>query len=136
MAQFFNKYRVNNVRWRIRTVNITSGAVPVIAATITNEGSPFANPNDVVEQAAVSKQCPLNEQVTLKGRTDLAKLNGLSKAQYQAAGNVTAQVGQDPSEVQLLTVDSFSDQSTTTMKTIVEIWYNVTYYDPIHQNGS
>lgn len=131
MINYFNRYRVHNVRYRILCSNSNQTTTPLIGFYVHNGTFSPVEVVALLETSSKFVQLSSTSTQSIIGKVDLAKLNGQSKIAYKTDDMTAAQADDNPGEAMYGVVWAYSDAATSALRLTIEMIYDVEWYDPI-----
>jgi hypothetical protein len=137
LAEFYNRYRVWDFRWKVTFHAESQGfyvlTVPTngnLATAITNQAS-FSGACEVPNSKGFAQGTGANA-IICKGKLALNDLNGTSPYEYRSDDRFQAIMTSNPSELLLFHIGTYNPSgSTVAIDFLVELEYDVEVFDPI-----
>lgn len=132
LSSIYSRYRVFAASWKI-TVLPDPGVSGQIAFISTNQSSGYNGlaPDAMMEQPrAFHKPLSLNMPTIVRGKCNLAKLNGVTSAVYKSDDRYQASVSANPLEELTLHIMTWANAPVTYQITI-ELTFHAEFFDAI-----
>lgn len=132
VSALYQKYRVWKASWTLTaTPNGTTNQYIYTIPVCNNTTVAGLNPSMVMEFPRVQyKPVSMNNPTVIRGRVNIPKMLGLSKAAY-TTGEYDSLTTGNPSEAVHLNIGGFSNGGTGTVLGTIRVNYTVEFYDPI-----
>lgn len=135
MATYFNRYRVHSCSYKITAICSTANASPFLGFAASNESLAPTDASGIAEISRTSTLMAYQQKHVLRGKIDLAILNGKSKDSYEDDELTAAHSGNDPTEIMLGSLFVHSDANCN-IRYVIELIYDTEWFDPIQVGQS
>jgi len=136
ISPLYDHYRVYSVAYKVVIQSATTSYTPATVCVVpTNSSTSIANPiGTAIEHAGSNFKLTSSgaNAITLYGSVDNWILNGKTRAQYAADDVTAAAINTNPTEVLILHVAMActDDASTLSLAGVIELVYDVEFFDP------